>query len=208
MSNCMICLEGSYGCQLRRICGHPSCTMRIHTCCYGKWYFASSFNNRCPCGRGINTYRFGLPPLPEPENLTLTPVQPDTRLSLGEVVVTTSNRWRCSKWLPCDSNCLTSVEVFCVWWIYGSLMFIGLGYVGKLVLYRKLPGDIGIFWTMSGFTNHFIGFLISTMILMFLRVFYSARQEYQDSQLQIAATPSPASGSTETTQITCCQINI
>ena len=154
----MICL-GEGGClRPRRLCGKRNCTIRIHDYCYFQWYCSGNYSGCCPCSSPINTYRFGLPPN--------TPFQAPSEI--GEGVVggeVGAVETRCYRYYHRFITYL-AFSVYLLTWV------LVLGYLGKVIilLFHHHPHwDI---YSQGGLLYHWIGIIISTMVVLVLRVIY------------------------------------
>ena len=149
MVQCMICLEEG-GCCLWRVCGRKPCNFRVHWLCYLRWYFDDNYRAHCPCGCYINTYSFGLPP----SFKTMEAISRRTRsLATDQVEISPNNRWYC--W-----NAETQ--------LHASLILAG--YLGKLLWWKVLSKFQVDFWTLTRFCYHFMGWMISYVLLAIIKV--------------------------------------
>jgi len=184
MSICMICLENSNRCQLRGVCGNNNCTIRIHNCCYYQWYFDESYSDRCPCGKYVNTYRFGLPPVSGSLDRTCSSITMEHNLQPGEAIVNGSNRWSYTKYIPCNWFRLPRFRIITGMVVYWLVAFIVLGYIGKLYFYQLSKHHIE-FWTFTGFVYHFAGFILSFWFVILLRVLCQVCRDFQWTESSI-----------------------
>lgn len=162
MATCMICL-GQGGCCLRKICHRHQCSLRIHSLCYYRWYSNGDYSDRCPCGDRINTYRFGLPP----SCSTIESFQnPSLNLPLGEVPISTSNRWYCGATRCISIKYRENTKL--IW--YFIWLFIVTGYWGKICLYPLTQLDPFNSWSTFGFSYHIVGCIVSFTAMIAVKI--------------------------------------
>ena len=166
MSRCFICLEQG-GCCLRRPCQRSGCSIRVHWLCYLRWYFNENYRAACPCGCYINTYRFGLPPtFKTMEAMAQHRLGPTATPAPGIVEISPSNRWGCSCFPGWRAETQLQVSLF----TYCTVFFLLAGYLGKLIVW-ELVGNFQVkFWTLTGFCFHFMGWIITCVILATVKV--------------------------------------
>ena len=145
-----------------RVCPRKPCNFRVHWLCYLRWYFNDNYRAYCPCGCYINTYRFGLPP----SFKTMEAISRRTRrLAPDQVEISPSNRWYC-RCCP-DWNAETQLHASLI--LYFVTFFILAGYLGKLLLWKVLSKFQVDFWTLTGFCYHFMGWMISCVLLALIK---------------------------------------
>lgn len=172
MTQCIICLEEG-GCCLWRVCSRKTCNFRVHWLCYLRWYFNDNYRPHCPCGCYINTYSFCLPP----SFKTLEAISRQPRsLAREQVEVSISNRLHCK-------NTETKFYLYLV--LYFTSFFILSGYLGKLLLWKIWDVFHFDFWSLNGFCYHFMGWLLTCLLLSIVKVLLVEPPTQDNNQISV-----------------------